>query len=231
MGRRKDFVSDGLYALREKHRERISQQDENEEQEKVTEPEASPDNADPKTEPKAKIKIVSDPEPSLATKAIKVSTATRKTAVKRIDEYVKTKRDLTTRIHQNMALLEEEGEKLRRNADQAASLTVALGELLKSFENILETPDNEDSVQEAEQELEALRIELFRTKVKVDSLLEKLKPQSGTGQISLLPELNSLTQIQMFKMGLCFALPLIIALLAGCALVAWAVGASMGGFR
>ncbi|QSH41676.1 hypothetical protein P0136_06805 [Lentisphaerota bacterium ZTH] len=228
MGRREKFVSNGLYALREKHRERIASQEDSlqcdtEEKENISTADKE-ENLPKKTN--NKLKVV--PEKGIITPE-KSTSSTRRIAVKRIDEYLKNKRDLTARIHQNIAMLEDEGEKMRKNADQAAELTASLAQLLTEFDKIADAPESDEAVLNAEKELETLRIELFRTKVKVDSLIDKLRPQGGTGQISLLPELNSLNQIQMFKMGLCFALPLIIALLVGCAVIAWAVVKSMGG--
>jgi type III secretory pathway component EscR len=83
---------------------------------------------------------------------------------------------------------------------------------------------------EALTQLEQLRVEFFSAKA-ARARRDEVSPVINTNspQISLLPELNSLHQIQMFKMGLYFALPLIIGLIIGCCIIAWAIIITWGG--
>jgi len=80
--------------------------------------------------------------------------------------------------------------------------------------------------------IEQLRAEFFSTKAALPDRPEVSQASNshaaGSPQISLLPELNSLHQMQMFKMGLFFALPLIIGIIIACGIIAWVMMITMG---
>lgn len=100
-------------------------------------------------------------------------------------------------------------------------------ELPRSIES-----DDNDSLKRLEQ----LRVEFFNLNTACNNAMQKHSaPANGNGnpngnqpQLSLLPELNSLSQAQMFKMGLFFALPLILGIIAGCVIIAWIMMVTMG---
>jgi hypothetical protein len=106
-------------------------------------------------------------------------------------------------------------------------------ELLAKFADMPKPGEFEENT-DALTKIEQLRVEFFSAKAAYQRRTEanpenNKTPVTNSPQISLLPELNSLHQLQMFKMGLFFALPLIIGIIIGCVAIAWAIIITWGG--
>ncbi|MDD5597815.1 MAG: hypothetical protein PHV82_07710 [Victivallaceae bacterium] len=200
MTKRKDFVSDGLVTLRHKY---------------------IADNLN-------SLKSEEDTSASYSTAVVDKNLSLQE---QQIQIYCQIRNDLDLRLNQKNAELEagtaDMARKLADNeagAKKLASLIERFNELPKS----IEFEENSGSLMRLEQ----LRAEFFRVKAACEQRSAENsgnQPAGGAPRISLLPELNSLTQLQMLKMGLCFALPLIIGVIVGCAIIAWAVIITWGG--
>jgi hypothetical protein len=146
--------------------------------------------------------------------------------------YCRIRDDLNIRLNKELAVLKTQIEvqkqdfkKYEAAYDRIEKLLAQFGEMPKSTEF--------DGDTDALTQMEQLRVDFFSTKASYQLRNEANQPANAPAtnspQISLLPELNSLHQMQMFKMGLFFALPLIIGVIAGCAIIAWAIIITWGG--
>ncbi|MDD5697887.1 MAG: hypothetical protein PHH77_04655 [Victivallaceae bacterium] len=146
--------------------------------------------------------------------------------------YHQTKNDLDVRLHEQLAVLEAEIAAGRQELTSREAAYEKFQCLLDKFAG-LPAPAELEEDSEAAARLEQLRLEFFRTKAGSRPPVGKgaagPAPAPGQPPISLLPELNSLGQLQMLKMGLCFALPLIISIIAGCGIIAWVIIFMWGG--
>ncbi|MFA6715337.1 MAG: hypothetical protein WCS27_08160, partial [Victivallaceae bacterium] len=187
MTKRKDFVSDGLVTLRHKYI----------------------------ADSLNSLRSEEDTSASYSTAEVDKNLSLQE---QQMQIYCQIRNDLDLRLNQKNAELEAETAdmtgKLTDNeaaAKKLAGLIERFNELPKSIES------GDDSVSLTR--LEQLRAEFFRVKAACEQRnTENSGNQSAGGapRISLLPELNSLSQLQMLKMGLCFALPLIIGVIVGC---------------
>lgn len=145
--------------------------------------------------------------------------------------YSQIRNDLNIRISKLSAGLENEIGDSKKILSDCESALKACRQIDGKFVELPQEIDPEKDP-DALTQLEKLRAELFKLE---DACKRKNGHNSSAPanppapQISLLPELNSLHQMQMFKMGLCFALPLIIGIIAGCVIIAWAVIITWGG--
>ena len=200
MVKRKNFVSDGLVTLRHRHHD----QPENE-------------NGSHDISP-----LYSKPDTD------KSSTGQQN----RTQVYQQTKNDFDIRLHEQLSMLETEIAAKKQCLVSCEGAYERLENVLKRFADLPEATDIEENL-EAARELEQLRVEFFSIKAgcgrAMDNNPVNAAPPAPARQISLLPELNSLNQLQMLRMGLCFALPLIVGVIAGCGIIAWVIMITWGG--
>ena len=149
----------------------------------------------------------------------------------KIQRYHQIKDDLNICLQQQIATLETEIELEQQSLKNCEEAHKRFDEVLEKFTNLPESAELEENP-DALTQLEQLRVEFFGTKSACNRVLEKSPvnnaPVANSPQISLLPELNSLNQLQMLKMGLCFAFPLIAAIIIGCIIIAWVIVITLG---
>ncbi|MBU8902659.1 MAG: hypothetical protein KOO69_07960 [Victivallales bacterium] len=141
----------------------------------------------------------------------------------KIQTYHQMKDDLNIRLQQQVATLKTEIELEQQSLKNYEEAHKRFDEVVEKFTDLPESTELEEK-SDALTRLEQLRVEFFGTKSACKRVLEKSPvhnvPVANSPQISLLPELNSLNQLQMLKMGLCFAFPLIVAIVIGCIIIA-----------
>jgi len=140
--------------------------------------------------------------------------------------YHQIRDDLDIRLHKELARLETQIDLEKQDLKKCEAAYDRFGKLLERFTEIPRITELEETSSTLT-ELEQLRVEFFSIKAACKCRRE-VSPVCNTAtanspQISLLPELNSLTQLQMLKMGLCFALPLIAGIIIGCIIIAWVI--------
>lgn len=144
----------------------------------------------------------------------------------KIQSYHQIKDELNICLQQQIATLETEIELEKQSLNNYEEAHKRFDEVLEKFTDLPESTELEKNP-DALTRLEQLRVEFFGTKAACQRVVEKSPihnaPAANSPQISLLPELNSLNQLQMLKMGLCFALPLIVAIIIGCIIIAWVI--------
>lgn len=144
----------------------------------------------------------------------------------KIQSYHQIKDELNICLQQQIATLETEIELEKQSLNNYEEAHKRFDEVLGKFTDLPESTELEKNP-DALTRLEQLRVEFFGTKAACKRVVEKSPvhntPAGNSPQISLLPELNSLNQLQMLKMGLCFALPLIVAIIIGCIIIAWVI--------
>jgi DNA repair ATPase RecN len=146
-----------------------------------------------------------------------------------IQMYHQIRNDLDIRLNQQLAALETQIDLEKQDLNKCEAAYGRFEKLIEKFGDLPKSIEFEEH-SEALTRLEQLRVEFFSAKA-ARARRDKVSPVVNTNspQISLLPELNSLHQLQMFKMGLCFALPLIIGVIVGCSIIAWAIVITWGG--
>lgn len=144
--------------------------------------------------------------------------------------YQQTKNDFDIRLHEQLAVLETEIAAKKQCLVNCETAYEKFDNVLKKFADLPESTDIEEN-SEALRKLEQLRVEFFSIKAGCgrDNNSANAAPAAPSRQISLLPELNSLNQLQMLRIGLCFALPLIIGVIVGCGIIAWVIIVTWGG--
>jgi len=201
MAKRKDFVSDGLVTLRHKY--------------VAEELEALKGNDDVSA-------VHSD---SGAEKNLSIQE-------QQIDAYHQMKNDLDIRIQEELATLDSEIELEKQSLNNHETALKKFDQIIGKFASLPESKEIEEN-SDALTRLEQLRVEFFSIKaaahtIKKPPVENANTPATNSPQISLLPELNSLTQMQMLRMGLSFALPLIAAIIIGCIIIAWVIIITLG---
>jgi hypothetical protein len=146
-----------------------------------------------------------------------------------VQMYHQIRDDLDIRLNQQLAALEAQIDIEKQDLNKCETAYERFEKLIEKFADLPKKIELEEH-SEALTQLEQLRVEFFSAKA-ARARRDEVSPVINTNspQISLLPELNSLHQIQMFKMGLYFALPLIIGLIIGCCIIAWAIIITWGG--
>jgi hypothetical protein len=144
--------------------------------------------------------------------------------------YHQIKDDLNIRLHEELAELETQIDLEKNDLKKCEDAYERFQKVLEKFSSMPKSTEIEKD-SEALARLEQLRVEFFSAKAARERRAE-VSPinnsPAGTPQISLVPEMNSLHQMQMMKMGLFFALPVIVGVIIGCAIIAWAIVLTLG---
>lgn len=156
-----------------------------------------------------------------------------KALVRRYDDLLKSRRDLTGR-------LVAECESLRHNHEKARAIMEVSDSALKQMEEYLKiVKDADNDFDPADQsrlaaecrKIENIRIEVIRLQSKMKNLSD---PGTGSGNISagsgsLLEDFESLTLSQLFRFGWAIFLPLILAAVVSALLIGAAIILSYNG--
>jgi len=150
--------------------------------------------------------------------------------LRRLEEFQKLRRDLTGRLAENGAVMEQ----------QMAQAKALLQELEAGREMVSRHQSEIAQINSDEWKKEHLQSELGNAMRKLEncrldliSKMARIAEMAGTAparektQTSLKPELNSLTFRQMLRFGFAFMLPLCLTMLAVAAIIAAAVFLSM----
>ena len=205
MAKRKDFVSDGLVTLRHKY---VDEQ----------------------------LKALSSEEDVSASYEADKVDKNLSIQEQQMQIYYQTRSDLEIRMNQQLTLMSEHIENFKKDVDKCELSQKKIEKLINIFSELPHSIDFDDKSDNLKR-LEQLRVEFFNLKTTCSNVIGKYSAPANSNdnsngnspQLSLLPELNSLNQIQMFKMGLFFALPLIIGIITGCIIIAWIMLVTMGG--
>lgn len=151
----------------------------------------------------------------------------KKALEKRRDEYLKTKRDIVSRFTESIAILSSEMEERKRYLEEFENTWTYFTEILDRIEKIDDSDWDEDyssELAEAMKAVEDARLEFLRCNAKLEKAFRNgEKEGSGKKNDSILPEIVSLSFWQVFRLGLIFTLPGILALLVVAVLIALGV--------
>ncbi len=145
--------------------------------------------------------------------------------------YSQIRDDLNIRLHKELSALKTQIEVQKQDFKKYEAAYDRIEKLLAQFSDMPDFSEFEENPGALKQ-MEQLRVDFFSTKAAYqlkNETSQAAAPITNSPQISLLPELNSLHQLQMFKMGLFFALPMIIGVIGGCVIIAWAIIITWGG--
>jgi hypothetical protein len=140
-------------------------------------------------------------------------------------KYLESKNALDISLHEQLANLKTQVAEYKQSLTSCEASYDKLEFILKKFTN-LPHPDALDRNSEALSQLEQLKVDFLRIKAGCQNNKDKKidsspAPVIQNPQVSIIHELCSLNQFQMFKMGLYFALPLIIGIIIGCGMITW----------
>lgn len=173
----------------------------------------------------------SDPVSSAA--PVSQSTTLNKALLRRYDDLLKSKRDLTGR-------LVAECEAVRHSHKNAGAVMEITESALKQLEEYLETvqksdndfdPSDQRRLAEECRKIEMIRIEVIRLQARMKNLNES-GSSSGSSNVAsenLLMELDSLSVSQLFRFGWAVFLPLILAAVISAILISAAIILSYNG--
>ena len=168
-----------------------------------------------------------------AAAAVSQSATLNKALLRRYDDLLKSKRDLTGR-------LVAECEAVRHSHKNAGAVMEITESALKQLEEYLETVQKSDNdfdpadqrrLAEECRKIEMIRIEVIRLQARMKNLNESGSSSGGSNVASenLLMELDSLSVSQLFRFGWAVFLPLILAAVISAILISAAIILSYNG--
>ncbi len=154
---------------------------------------------------------------------------------KRHEEYLKAKKDLHNKITEAMAALPEEQKKFKFYEEETANLYELCRKMSDEINELTEKDgqNEEDSAALADacRKIENSRLEFIRQNARYNKLMPHQSHASGGGAKNLLPEINSMTFLQLFRLGFAFSLPVATAIFLGaiiiCVVIYFAMGAGI----
>ena len=154
-----------------------------------------------------------------------------KALVDRKKEFIRTRRDVLKKLHNNLDELFSEIQKHEDYLSEAKTIKRKLDFRIESINALNEKEwDKKDfsfALADAMKKVEGARLELFTLQMKTDCLEEDKTPGLEKHD-SIIPELTSLSAWQLFKMGISFFFPLIIGLLLTGIIISLAMLVAMG---
>lgn len=152
----------------------------------------------------------------------------------RHEEFNRLRRDVATRIAEQLAILPEEINSLQARADAIVAAEEKLKELAATVEALEDPSANEQDFSKnlavSFKTLENSRLEMIMAMAKLEKAGEAAKSSQHSGHAqsaSILPELNSLGFRQLFKFGLYLTIPVAGAIVLGGLIIAIAIFAAM----
>ncbi len=152
---------------------------------------------------------------------------------KRRDEFRMLRRDLCENLTERIAEMPEEihvaEEQLEELKETLEVFTAKLDELRGIDENAWESAKEGSELGVAMRKAENARLEYIRCSAKLTALRREnpvgdTSSREAQGRVE---DLHSLSFSQLFKMGFCFSLPIIIGILAASVILAFAIFAAM----
>lgn len=213
---RKDYISDGLIHIRDRLKtyEKGSEGDHSE----------LPQISEEQIARETSGETVKPPEPDKKlVRALK----------KRHEEYLKAKKDLHNKITEAMATLPEEQKKFKLYEEETAGLYELCRKMSEEINELTEKDEQneEDSAALADacRKIENSRLEFIRQNARYNKLMPHQSHASGGGGTkSMLPEINSMTFLQLFRLGFAFSLPVAVAIFIGAIIIGVVIFFAMG---
>ena len=212
---RKDYISDGLIHIRD----RLKTYEKGNE----SDPSVLPQISEEQIAQEVRGETVKSAEPDKKfVRALK----------KRHDEYLKAKKDLHNKITEAMATLPEEQKKFKLYEEETANLHELCRKMSEEINELTEKDEQneEDSTALADacRKIENSRLEFIRQNARYNKLMPHQSHASGGGTKSMLPEINSMTFLQLFRLGFAFSLPVAIAIFIGALIIGVVIFFAMG---
>lgn len=215
---RKDYISDGLIHIRDRLKT----------YEKGNEHEASvlPQISEEQIAQEVRGETVKSTEPDRKfIRALK----------KRHEEYLKAKKDLHNKVTEAMAALPEEQKKFKFYEEETANLYELCRKMSDEINELTEKDgqSEEDSAALADacRKIENSRLEFIRQNARYNKLMPHQTHAGGGdggGAKNLLPEINSMTFLQLLRLGFAFSLPVAVAIFIGAIIISVVIFFAMG---
>lgn len=143
----------------------------------------------------------------------------------RREEFRKTRRDMISRFTESLTVFPEEIDTLNKYVVELRNAQKTIQELLDKVKLLDDSKwhetDYSKELADAMQVVENSRLEYLRTKAKIEHL-EAKNGSENVAQVSIVPELMSLSFWQIFGSGFAFFLPVIIAIFLAAIIIAMA---------
>ena len=212
---RKDYISDGLIHIRD----RLKTYEKGNE----SDPSVLPQISEEQIAQEVRGETVKSAEPDKKfVRALK----------KRHEEYLKAKKDLHNKITEAMATLPEEQKKFKLYEEETANLHELCRKMSEEINELTEKDEQneEDSTALADacRKIENSRLEFIRQNARYNKLMPHQSHASGGGAKSMLPEINSMTFLQLFRLGFAFSLPVAVAIFIGAIIIGVVIFFAMG---
>jgi len=152
---------------------------------------------------------------------------------KRHDEYLKSRKDLHNKLVEMMAVLPEEQKKFKFYEEETAGLHELCRKMSDEINELAEkdgqSEDDSALLADACRKIENSRLEFIRQTARYKKLMpHEGHSGGGSSKSSLLPDINSMTFLQIFRLGFVFSLPAAIAIFAGALIISAVIYFSMG---
>ena len=155
----------------------------------------------------------------------------KKALDRRWDEFRVIKRDFTGRLTESLAALPEEIRIAKEQTDELQKALEKFAALLDEIENIDDTKWSKDNFSSelgfAIRKAENVRLEYLRITAKLQALHREGNAAEGDSSRTLIPEINSISWAQGFRIGVVFFTPLIIGMLASAVILAISIFLAM----
>ncbi len=212
---RKDYISDGLIHIRD----RLKTYEKGNEHDTSTLPQISDE----------QIARTERGEPEKSTEPDrKFIRALRR----RHDEYLKSRKDLHNKIIEAMAVLPEEQKKFKFYEEETAGMHELCRKMSEEINELAEKDEQSENdsavLAEACRKIENARLEFIRQTARYKKIMPHEGHPGGGSKSSLLPDINSMTFLQIFRLGFVFSLPVAIALFLAALIISAVIYFSMG---
>ncbi len=211
---RKDYISDGLIHIRDRLKTYEKGNDH-----------------DTSTLPQISAEQIAQAERGEPTKSAEPDKKNIRVLRKRHDEYLKSRKDLHNKIIEAMAVLPEEQKKFKFYEDETAGLHELCRKMSIEISELAEKDELSEGdaavLADACRKIENARLEFIRQNARYKKIIPQ-QAHAGDSRSSLLPDINSMTFLQIFRLGFVFSLPVTIALLLATVIISAVIYLSMG---
>jgi hypothetical protein len=213
---RKDYISDGLIYIRDRLKT----------YEKGNDYDAS-------TLPQISDEQIAQAEKGEPVKSTEPDRKFIRALKRRHGEYLKSRKDLHNKVIEAMAVLPEEQKKFKFYEEETAGLHELYRKMSAEINELAEKDElseNDSAVlADACRKIENARLEFIRQTARHKKLMpHEGHAGSGSSKSSLLPDINSMTFLQLFRLGFVFSLPVAIALFLAALIISAVIYFSMG---
>lgn len=142
----------------------------------------------------------------------------KKALQKRVEEFRLLKKDLAGKITEKLASIPEDIRISETRISELRSAVEKYASILDTIQSLDEFSWHEDNlsleVGKSMKKAENTRLEFIRISSKISALQRESEAAENSAQTSFMPEIRSLTFIQVLKFGLLISTPLIFTLIA-----------------